>query len=330
MLKKTYSLLCLMLTFTTFAQSPKELVKQAQKNFISKNYVTAIYYYTKALELKPQDFNIIIARAIAYEESHDIPNAINDYKQAVALKSKEEELYIKVADLSISINDYNTAAMYLEKFLILNPSNIDALQKISYAYLMLKQFQAALDKLNKADKNKMTNLGHYYRALVLDSLSEYGSANIEYNTAIKMMEGLYEYPKKPDAKFKPYYANHALVLYRLGNNDEAIKEYEKAVSLDRDNYIAPSQFLIYYLEHQPYVRKGDFANAIACLNKSIALNPNYIDAFFARAGVYKKTSNFHSANSDYTKILQLEPQNSEAYFGRGQCQIELGDYQNAV
>lgn len=331
LLKKIHLFFCLVLSFALFAQSPKKIVKQAKKDFKVKNYRAAADGYTKALELKPGDYNFILARAVAYERLPDYPKAIIDFKQAIGIKPKTKALYMKVADLSMTIKDYGTAAAYLDKFLLMDKKNIDALQKSSYTYLNLKQFQVSLDKANKAlDVQKYNHLSHYYKALALDSLGEYGTANLEYMSAIKLMKGLYALNEKPDPKFKPYYSNHALILYRLLDYDASIKEYDIATSLDPKDSIEPKQFYVYYYESQPYLKKTDFTNAVGYLNKSLALNPEFIVGFLARAAFFKQTSQFHSAMSDYTKVIQLDKNNAGAYFGRAQCQLELGAYPEAI
>jgi outer membrane protein OmpA-like peptidoglycan-associated protein/tetratricopeptide (TPR) repeat protein len=331
MLRKIYVSLCFALSLALTAQSPKKIVKQAKKDFKAKNYQAAADGYTKALDLKPNDYNFTLARALAYEKLPDLPKAIADYKQGITLKPKTKALYMKVADLSALLNDYATAAAHLDKFLLMDKKNIDALQKSSYAYLNLKQFPVALDKANKAlDVQKYNHLSHYYKALALDSIGEYGTANLEYTSAIKLMKGLYALNEKPASKFKPYYANHALVLYRLLDYDASIKEYEIATSLDLQDSLEPKQYRVYYLESQPYLKKTDFTNTVGYLNKSLVLNPNFIDGFLARAAFFKQTSQFHSAISDYTKVILSDKNNTAAYLGRAQCQLELGVFPEAI
>jgi len=330
-LRKIYLSIFLLFALCVFSQSPKKIAKQAKKEFKLKNYQAAVDDYTQALALKPNDYTFILARALAYEKLPNLQKAIADYKQAITIKPKTKVLYMKVADLSVSLNDYATAAAHLDKFLLMDKKNIDALQKASYAYLNLKQFQVALDKANKAlDAQKYNHLSHYYKALALDSIGEYGTANLEYVSAIKLMKGLYELNQKPAPKFKPYYANYARILYRLLDYDGSIKEYEIATSLDVKDSIEPKQYCVYYFESQPYLKKTDFTNAIGYLNKSLALNPQFIDGFLARAAIYKQTSQFHSAISDYTKVVQIDKNNAKSYFGRAQSQLELGVYPEAI
>jgi len=330
-LKKIYLLTFLLISMFAFSQTLKEVTKQAKKDFKAKNYQGAVTGYTKALELKPGVFNFLVNRAFAYEKLSQAKEAVADYRAAIALKKTAEKLYMKVADLSMSLGDYATAVLYLDILSGYDRKNIEALQKSSFSYLKLKQFSLALDRASTALSIQRYNYtNHYYRALALDSLKDYTKANVDYQSAIRLV--LNEAPSgtKPQSWFKPYYSNSALVLYRLGDNDAAIKNYDQAISLDADDKEEPHHYYVYYLESQAYLKKTDYTNAIGYLNKCMALNPKFIDGFFTRAEVYKKTSQFQSAISDYTKVLQVDNNNVNALHSRGKCYLELGNYSAAI
>ena len=314
-----------------FSQSAKKIVKQAKKDFKTQKYQTAIDGYTKALTLKPNNFDYTVARGLAYEKFAKPQEAITDYVAAIKVKPKTNRLYMKVADLAISTSNYTLSVQYLDALIAMDKKNIEALQKASFSYLKLKNFSVALDKANQAlEVQRYNHVNHYYKALALDSLKDYTNANIDYVSAIRLMKNETPNDIKPLPKFKPYYANHALVLCKLNDNDNAIKEYDVATSIDAADTVEPKQYSIYYLESQPFLKKTDFTNAVGYLNKSMALNPKFTDGFFARAQIYKQTSQFQSAISDYTKVIQLESNNANAFYGRGQSYLELGNYTEAI
>jgi tetratricopeptide (TPR) repeat protein/outer membrane protein OmpA-like peptidoglycan-associated protein len=330
-LKNTYLLVFLLAATFAFSQSVKKIAKQAKKDFKAKNYQAAAAGYTKALALKPNVFAFLVNRGTSYEKINQPQEAIADFKQAITLKPTTKNLYMKVGDLSMGLGDYATAVTYLDNLIGLDKKNIEALQKVSFSFLKLKRFDLALDRANKALEIQRYNYtNHYYKALALDSLKDYVKANLDYESAIRLV--LNEVPNgaKPLPKFKPYYANAALVLYRLGANDDAIKYYNEATAIDPSDNEEPHQYYVYYLENQPYLKKTDFTNSIGYLNKCMALNPKFIDGFFARAEVYKQTSQFQSAISDYTKVLQTDNNNVNALFSRGKCYLELGNYSEAI
>jgi len=318
-------------SFVAFSQSAKKIAKQAKKDFKTKNYQAAIDGYTKALALKPANYNYFVGRGTSYEMAAKLPEAIADFKQAIILKPKTEILYVQVADLSMKLNDYNTSATYMDNLLVIDKKNVEAFQKASFSYLKLKQFTIALDRANKAvDIQRYNHINHYYKALALDSLKDYTNASKDYVAAIRLVQNETPNNEKPLPKYKPYYANYALVLYRLNDFDNAIKFYDQATAMDASDIEEPKQYYVYYLESEPYLKKTDFINAVGYLNKAMALNPKFTQCFFARAEINKQTSQFQNAISDYTKVTQLDEKNAAAFYGRGQSYLELGKYPEAI
>lgn len=330
-LKKVCLSIVLLFSLVAFPQSPKKIAKQAKKDFKAKNYRAAIDGYTKALELKPNTYNYLVGRGTSFEIAAKLKEAIADFKQAITVKPGTEVLYMQVANLSMRLDDYGTAATYLDNLIGLNKKNIEAMQKASFSYIKLKRFDYALDRANKAlEEQRYNYVNHYYKALALDSLKDYTNASKDYIAAIRLVQNEAPNDKKPLPKFKPYYANYALVLYRLNDFDNAIKYYEIATSIDAADAEELKNYYVYFLESQPYLKKTDFTNAIGFLNKAMVLNPKFAEGFFARAQVYKLTSQFQSAISDYTKVIQLDDKNGAAYYGRGQSYLELAKYPEAI
>lgn len=318
-------------TASVFSQSAKSFYKQGRKQVKEKNYEAAIQSFTKALELKPNYFKYLNERAMANVSAKKYADALKDYKSCLSLKSKDKKLLMKAGDLSMTLEDYAGAVDYFDRIINMDRKNIAAWQRSSYSYLKLKKFDVALDKVNKAlEVQRYNHISHYYKALVLDSLKDLANANQEYISAIRLMKNEDPNDIKPLPRYKPYYINHAWVMQRLFDFDNALKEYETGLSIDPSDTILPKNFNVYYLRSQTYLSKSDYVNSIGDLNKALVESPKYVDAFFLRGKVNKKTSQFQGAISDFTKTMQLDPKNAEAVFLRGQCYLELGNFPDAI
>ncbi|HXU26287.1 MAG TPA: hypothetical protein VN698_03580, partial [Bacteroidia bacterium] len=116
-LKKIYLVVFLLISSFAFSQSLKVVTKQAKKDFKAKNYQAAAEGYTKALALKPNVFLFLVNRAFSYEKLSKLKEAIADYRQALVVKKDAEKLYMKVADLSMTLGDYATAVLYLDNLI---------------------------------------------------------------------------------------------------------------------------------------------------------------------------------------------------------------------
>ncbi|MFL5752437.1 MAG: tetratricopeptide repeat protein [Bacteroidia bacterium] len=323
--------LILLLAGNGLAQSAKSFYKLGVKDIKAKNYSSAVSNFTRSLELKPNVFKILVERGKANELLGKTEEALKDFNAANNLKLKEKWIYMKLADLYMKTGNYTAAVASLESLLSIDKKNIPAAQKASYSYLMIKKFDKASEKADYAiTLMRYNHTSHYYKALALDSLKNYTSANLEYVQAIKLMKAEAPNDVKVLPKYKPYYTNHAIVLNRFGSYDDAIAEYTLATALDAIDTIEPKNYYVFFLRSQPYLTKTDYNNAIGDLNKCIVLNPKFTEAFYRRGLIYKKTSQFQSAISDFSKIIVIENKNADAYRERGLCNLELNNYKEAI
>ena len=114
----------------------REIVKEI-KNNISKlsadewfnkgnhepDKLKAIKYYSKAIELNPNDVAFYINRGNRYDEIGETQKAINDYKKSLELNPNYSEGLNNLAIMYCKERDYNTALKYFEKALYLNPDD---------------------------------------------------------------------------------------------------------------------------------------------------------------------------------------------------------------
>jgi len=109
---------------------------------------------------------------------------------------------------------------------------------------------------------------------------------------------------------------------------EAISDYTRIIELEPGNAEA------FYKRARVYHTgsAGDAARVKAAIencNLAIKANPRYVEAYFLRAELLRETDPLR-ALADYTQIIQLEPDNVDAYRGRGAINKQLKDYQNAI
>lgn len=77
-------------------------------------------------------------------------------------------------------------------------------------------------------------------------------------------------------------------------------------------------------------KKGDNQGAIEDYTKAIQLNPNNATAYNNRGFVRLSLGDNRGAIADYTKAIQLDPDDVTAYYFRGSARSELGEKQGAI
>jgi hypothetical protein len=120
-----------------------------------------------------------------------------------------------------------------------------------------------------------------------------------------------------------YYVNRGVSYDALGQRQNAVNDYTKAIQLD-PNYAAA-----YKNRGVSYANLSQRQNAIDDYTKAIQLDPNYAAAYNNRGVSYGNLGQHQNAVNDYTKAIQLDPNYAAAYNNRGVSYRELGDYASA-
>ena len=76
--------------------------------------------------------------------------------------------------------------------------------------------------------------------------------------------------------------------------------------------------------------QGDYQGAIDDWSKVIEVNPQEVDAYYNRGIAKDKLGDHQGAIADYTKVIEINPEYASAYNNRGYSKDEVGDYQGAI
>jgi len=164
-------------------------------------------------------------------------------------------------------------------------------------------------KVSSEEKNQ-TDEFNYYLALAMYYDGKYEKAkqimniiinrNSENQKFIKIMETLRVIePEKEKAN----------ELFKKGDYANALEAYTKLLEIDPDNKNFNSTILA---NRALCLQKlGKFMEALADVNKSIALNENYTKAYTRRGNIQFDLKNYDEARYDFEKVKTFEPSNSE-------------------
>lgn len=120
--------------------------------------------------------------------------------------------------------------------------------------------------------------------------------NKDYLTAEKKCRDIID-------KIKPnfeIYNLYGVILFELKKFDEAIKNWERAIELNK-NY-----FFGYNNLGNVYFKINKIKDAIDNYNKAINIKPDYFEAFHNRANAHLKSKNIEQALSDYNAALNIK------------------------
>ncbi|MFP3043141.1 tetratricopeptide repeat protein [Treponema primitia] len=120
------------------------------------------------------------------------------------------------------------------------------------------------------------------------------------------------------------YFNRGKDFYAAGNYDEAIAELDKALAINANL----SEAFLYRCN--AYYWKGDNDRAIADYTAALKINPNYTDALNNRGNAYYNKRDYDRAIADYTAALKINPNYTDALYNRGNVYRTQDDYNKAI
>jgi tetratricopeptide (TPR) repeat protein len=137
-------------------------------------------------------------------------------------------------------------------------------------------------------------------------------------------------PQGQPASSAQAYLDRGIDRAKMGDLDEAIAEYNKAIALD------PGFALAYDKRAFCRALKADLDGAMADYDRAIALNPKLADAYYYRGETRKVKASRDGINSDlealadFDKAIESDAGFAKAYYARGYMRMLKEDMVGAV
>ena len=127
----------------------------------------------------------------------------------------------------------------------------------------------------------------------------------------------------------------AISLQQQGKNNEAIEKWQSIANTLKGmtgtaadkGLEANAWFSIGYLYEK---EKGNFEQVVNAYTKVIQLNPDDAEAHYKRGNAKYKLRQYESAIADYDQAIRLKPDYAEAYNNRGLIKSKLGRHKSAI
>ena len=150
--------------------------------------------------------------------------------------------------------------------------------------------------------------------MALDSLGRYGEAILAYNEAIAI-----------ESEYLWLWNNRGEVYTKLGQVENAIADFKKAISLNQQQSFVPWNNLgkLYYQQQQ-------YQQAIITYQKAIAVKQDYVPALIGLGNCYKAEENYALALETYNQVIQIDDRAYEAWLGKGLVEESLQRYAEAA
>ena len=227
-MKSLLTILTLLLTFRTHAQtSSTEILIQANRATLQRDYATALTLYNKYIVLNPSDFRGYFNRGTTEFNAEKYADAKKDFTKTLELNPKYKEAYFYRGKTEVQLKEYNLAIKDYTHVLSTNPNNIPFLKLRSEAYQANGQSKLALADLDKAlSLTKLSGDLYKRRAELKVEMNDIEGALKDYSSVEKLM---------PRYKMVHYIKGN--LFLQLEEVDFACDEFQEAL----DNKILVAQ-----------------------------------------------------------------------------------------
>lgn len=262
--------------------------KNKNRALIKMLVYTCMLFMVSAMSSSAQSWQDFFNKAIDNAQSGNMEGAITNFTEALAFKEMPDE-------------------------------------RKAQAYYFRGIANAQLDKVTDAiaDLSETITLDPNYKEAYLQRGLLYNNglsgvtpkeALADLNVAVKLL------PDNRDAHW-----GRGIALGNNGKNEEAVKEFTKAIELMDGNDLESIE-----LRGIEYRKLDKFEQAIKDFNELIRMQPKSSEAYLNRGVCYSLMKNHEYAIRDYTQAIVLNPGSAEAHFNRGLAYARIDNHQKAI
>ena len=253
--------------------------------FKNQNYSAAADYYTKGIQLNSSEPVLYANRGTCLKCLGKYKESLSDYKKAVQLNPKNTKNMKKLSSVYIIVGNFGEAQILLEKCCNLEPSDSSHTYELNRVKKMIEDYEKIHEKMKD---NKWDDVEEESKKLLSDA-----SAFVE---------------------LQKIYINACLELCKF---NEIIDYINNKVSSN----IKSKDEEFYYLLAKTYYFKGDYDEAKRIINNltrqgivdekisKLKKNVETINNAKTKANSLFKSEKYDEAISEYTKLLEFDPEN---------------------
>lgn len=319
----------------------KDTLSKAQEAMTAKDYQTAVTLLTGYINEKPKKYEAYKLRGDAYYALRRYYLAQKDYQTAVDIKSSEDKFmtntkYVSAIVLgadkkeqlqNAELGDLYGALMYAQKAIN------DPAYTTSYENAVKYNSHIYLPQPNKNEINKINCPQKYGKILnpqgidikIYGAIDDIAKGNFN-ESLYKLQDVTGQYPN--------YYLGHYLTgvaLSELEKDDDAIKSFEKAISLNPYDFESRASLgRIYFSKAETTFSESDARKSINYFKQALKQNRNCPTYYFYIGMNELQIGNTNVAISNFDKALQINPSDYNSMYYKLIAQYINGNYQDVV
>jgi len=329
------------------------LVASALVSTENKVVDEALNHIKNALEIAPQDYDVLIAAGDVYLEMNKGGDAATQYERAEVVDPKNPKAFTRVAAIWLRVRNSEQTLTDLNKALAIDPNYAPALKLMSELYYKSKKYQLAKDYYTKYLDNSEPSLANQKRfAKILFNSKEFEDALPKILDVIKLddsdvymhrMAGYSYYEvgelKKDSNMYRQGVTELELFLSKIATDKMLASDYEylgklysripskdslAVINMSKAIEMAPDKIELLKEAGMVYNKIKRFDKSIVCFETYISKTNKIIPADYYLLGMASYFGkSLPKADSAFAKLIEVKPDYADGYYWRGNVQASL-------
>jgi len=262
--------------------------------------------WNDTIQKHPEAVPAYSGRGLVKVSKGDLTGAVADFSRAIELNPQYRDAYVNRAIAFTKMREYEKSIADRRRAIELEPKNPDNF--LEYGFM-----GEAFQRIGRNDSAYVS----FDRALALnpgyaDALNNRGVIKLWRGDLAGAMADFSQAITR-NSRHRGAYANRSLAYARMGEYERSIQDSRRAVAVEPGN---PNAYLEYVSMSQAFQKLGRSDSALVCLDRAIALNPNYFEGLNNRGVMKVLRNHLAGAVSDFSRAIELNPSYRDAYSNR--------------
>uniref|UniRef100_A0A8C0WG14 UDP-N-acetylglucosamine--peptide N-acetylglucosaminyltransferase SPINDLY n=1 Tax=Castor canadensis TaxID=51338 RepID=A0A8C0WG14_CASCN len=280
-----------------------------------QQYTFALEDFKQAAVISQTNVSLCQATAMCHHRIKEFEKAVTFFTWAIKINPRFLDAYIGRGNSYMEYGHDDAIKQAQKDFLKvlhLNPAYIKARISLCYNLQALGKFQKAWLHFTIAiNVDRKSYLAYEGRAVVCLQMGDYLAAMQDINAAIKI---------NTSAEFL---TNRGVIHEFMGHPQNAMKDYQTAISLD------PKYSLAYFNAGNIYFRHRQFSQAGDYFSKALKFNSENEYALMNQAVTNTILEKYEEAKEDFSRVIERCPFWAAVYFNRAHFYCCLKQYKLA-
>jgi tetratricopeptide (TPR) repeat protein len=292
--------------------------------FYQGKFEEAIKAYDDAISNDSVNSTIYYQRGYTQFQLNKFNESLQDYNKAIVIDDSNSTYYSSKADVLFKLSNYKDAEKAYKKSLDLNHNNINSYFGLGNTLFKLGNYEDALKAYNTALTFKGNSTDDDDIAVLVSSGQELNKIN-HTNMSLIYLNKAIEF----DFNNSNAYFSKANVLFKLGNYEDALKAYNTALTF-KGNSTDDDDIAVLMSHGQELNKMNKLYLALNYFTKAVDFDKNNSNAYYGLGNTLFKLGKYEEALKAYDKALVLDNTNVIALYGKGHTLFEQQKYREAI